>query len=279
MTAKLQQDVPFSWEEEMNEQADRLMEQRGETIPPMNVLVEEAATIEKSLAQSKQSSDTGDDLSVLMSEAQTTGVKPDKQLKQVRAVIPRLKGKQPKPSGPSRPAPLQRVIKLPEVSTQKDKVSPITPDVTSLTQTGELVKPGDEAPVDSSYQESFTSQQESAAMREQIESLNQRMISMEATLEALLAERAHLPDHIKNVQTDLNSQLTIMSDRLYTALERNIDHTALNEASIVIKDARDTSDANLTTIAESTASNPDSTSPIASSVPLSQKKKKVRLVA
>lgn len=128
------------------------------------------------------------------------------------------------------------------------------------------------------YQESFTSQQESAEMRHQIESLDTRLMNMETMFEALLAERKGLPKHLDGYREEMNKQLTIMMDRINTALERDIPSTTLEQAKGDVQTMSGETDyvlCQLTTDAENTPATDSATS---SAAPITKSRRRVRLI-
>lgn len=128
------------------------------------------------------------------------------------------------------------------------------------------------------YQESFTSQQESAEMRHQIESLDTRLMNMETMFEALLAERKGLPKHLDGYREEMNKQLTIMMDRINTALEKDIPSTSLEQAKGDVQTMTGETDhvfCQLTTDAEN---NPAKDSATSSAAPITKSRRRVRLI-
>lgn len=128
------------------------------------------------------------------------------------------------------------------------------------------------------YQESYTSQQESAEMRHQIESLDTRLMNMETMFEALLAERKGLPKHLDGYREEMNKQLTIMMDRINTALEKDIPSSSLEQAKGDVQTMTGETDyvfCQLTTDAEN---NPAKTSATSSAAPITKSRRRVRLI-
>lgn len=128
------------------------------------------------------------------------------------------------------------------------------------------------------YQESFTSQQESAEMRHQIESLDTRLMNMETMFEALLTERKGLPKHLDGYREEMNKQLTIMMDRINTALERDIPSTSLEQAKGDVQTMTGETDHvfnQLTTDAENAPAKDSATS---SAAPITKARRRVRLI-
>lgn len=128
------------------------------------------------------------------------------------------------------------------------------------------------------YQESYTSQQESAEMRHQIESLDTRLMNMETMFEALLAERKGLPKHLDGYREEMNKQLTIMMDRINTALEKDIPSSSLEQAKGDIQTMTGETDhvfGQLTTDAEN---NPAKGSATSNAAPITKSRRRVRLI-
>lgn len=128
------------------------------------------------------------------------------------------------------------------------------------------------------YQESFTSQEETAELRNHIDSLDTRLSSIEEMINAIMLERSNLPNHLDRHREEINKQFTIISDRLHTALEQNIDHTAVaqtaKDVSVLSADANHT----LGTLTTELTKEPKAGSATASNVPITRKPRRVRVV-
>jgi len=76
---------------------------------------------------------------------------------------------------------------------------------------------------DDVYEESFASQHETAQLREDMETLTEKMESklnaLSAQFDLVMKERELLPGIINTIRADTNAQLTEFSDKLYTLLE------------------------------------------------------------
>lgn len=94
--------------------------------------------------------------------------------------------------------------------------------------------------VDSSdYQESFASQRETSEMRSELEGVSARLANLEQVLETVLAERSTLPKHISTIREDLNSQLTLMMDKLNSSIEAGVTSAAAQNAAQAVVNASD----------------------------------------
>jgi len=177
---------------------------------------------------------------------------------------------------------LEDLIKDVETPTQPVFASSVPRNVHDRGDKPVLVKrpatSGTDSQKDTDYQESFTSQEETAQVRHYIESLDARLQVMETMIGSLAAERKGLPRHLDNYREEMNKQLTIMSDRLHTALERNIDPATVaqvNKDITVLGAETDHVFNQLKTDAESEPSKESATS---QNAPISKQKKKVRVV-
>lgn len=128
------------------------------------------------------------------------------------------------------------------------------------------------------YQESFTSQQESAEMRHQIESLDTRLMNMETMFEALLAERKGLPRHLDGYREEMNKQLTIMMDRINTALERDIPSTTLEQTKGDVQTMSGETDYVLCQLTTDAENMPATDSATSSAAPITKSRRRVRLI-
>lgn len=91
----------------------------------------------------------------------------------------------------------------------------------------------------SDYQESFASQRETSEMRSELEGMSARLSNLEQVLETILAERSTLPKHISTIREDLNSQLTLMMDKLNSSIEAGVTSAAAQDASQAVVSASD----------------------------------------
>nr|WKE35276.1 hypothetical protein [Plasmopara viticola lesion associated mononegaambi virus 6] len=128
------------------------------------------------------------------------------------------------------------------------------------------------------YQESFTSQQESAEMRHQIESLDTRLMNMETMFEALLEERKGLPKHLEGYREEMNKQLTVMMDRIHTALEKDIPSTSLEQAKGDIERMTGETEHVFDQLKTDVENNPSTGSATASAAPITKSRRRVRLI-
>jgi hypothetical protein len=128
------------------------------------------------------------------------------------------------------------------------------------------------------YQESFTSQQETAELREEVSSLASRLVNLEAILEGLVQERKHLPEHLARLTSGINAQFTIMNDRLSAAIESGIAPESAQQLSEQVVEMTSSSTKVLETLTEDLQSTPTTKSQVSQTRPITGKKKKVRLV-
>lgn len=111
--------------------------------------------------------------------------------------------------------------------------------------------------------ESFTSQRETAEIRNDIEILGKKLTVVERSLEALLKEREALPEHFKKIQESMNKQLTLMADKINYVLENN----AKSEVATVVKETveavRTDANENLSAMRSLALAAPSTSSPLA----------------
>jgi len=111
--------------------------------------------------------------------------------------------------------------------------------------------------------ESFTSQRETAEIRNDIEILGKKLTVVERSLEALLKEREALPEHFKKIQESMNRQLTLMTDKINFVLENN----AKSEVATVVKETveavRTDANENLSAMRSLALAAPSTSSPLA----------------
>lgn len=142
-------------------------------------------------------------------------------------------------------------------------------------------KPKDRKPSmadDETYQESFTSQQESAEMRHHIESLDTRLMNMESMFEGLLAERKGLPKHLDNYREEMNKQLTVMMDRIHTALEKDIPASSLEQSKGDIQNMTGETDHVFNQLTTDVENDPSKQSATANTAPITKSRRRVRLI-
>lgn len=131
---------------------------------------------------------------------------------------------------------------------------------------------------DRTYQESFASQQESAEMRHQIEALDTRLMNMENLFESLLTERKGLPKHLDNYREEMNKQLTVMMDRIHTALEQNVPSTTLEQSKSDVKTMTGETEHVFDQLTTDAENEPATGSATSGSAPITKSRRRVRLI-
>jgi hypothetical protein len=128
------------------------------------------------------------------------------------------------------------------------------------------------------YQESFASQQEAAEIRGHIESLDTRMLNIESLIESVMKEREGMTHHLSNLRSDMNKQLTIMSDRLHTALEKDISTSAIAQSKEDVAIMTAESSHVLSQLETDIGNEPSQDSATSRTVPITTRRRKVRLI-
>lgn len=114
------------------------------------------------------------------------------------------------------------------------------------------------------YEESFASQQETAQLREDFDTITQRFEALEAQFNLVMKERQNLPDVINNIRADLNSQLTMFSDKLYSILESQVSKQEIQSALATIEEVKNDHSEQLKAASGYLSADPKASSPIVS---------------
>lgn len=112
------------------------------------------------------------------------------------------------------------------------------------------------------YEESFASQQETAQLREDFDTITQRFETLEAQFNLVMKERQNLPDVINNIRADLNTQLTSFSDKLYSILESQASKQEIKSALATIEEVRSEHSEQLKAASGYLSAEPKASSPI-----------------
>jgi chromosome segregation ATPase len=88
------------------------------------------------------------------------------------------------------------------------------------------------------YEESFASQQETAQLREDIENMNHRFDTIEKQFSLMMKERTNLPDVLNTIRADLNAQLTMLHDKMYSVLEASASKDTVKDVMTQIEEVR-----------------------------------------
>jgi FtsZ-binding cell division protein ZapB len=78
--------------------------------------------------------------------------------------------------------------------------------------------------VEPDYPESLASQLELDELKEGFEELTDKYKSLAEQLDLVIRERENIPVLLRGMQADLNSQLTMFSDKLYQSLESQMSN-------------------------------------------------------
>jgi uncharacterized protein (UPF0147 family) len=181
------------FEESVNDMVDELLEEHGQTVPELSVLLADAEAIEKALAGKSQPN---------VPHKKHKGAQIEK--------VSNSKGKGK------------------EITPDLD-ATPTTPRKPFIHNEHSEISVSD--PIDEDYQESFASQMETAEMRGEIESFSVRLTNMESIIEGLLKERTNLPVHLERLNVSINQQFTVMNERLNAAIESNMVGSTLTQTS------------------------------------------------
>jgi hypothetical protein len=167
----------------------------------------------------------------------------------------------------------------------KGKAKVSDPDITPTATRKPIFNPEgssgrtqDSDPLEGDYQESFTSQQETAEIRGEIEMFSGRLMSMEAVLEGLVNERKNLPKHLERLQISLNQQFTVMNERLNAAIESGTIGNTLSQTSQDAGNMAQSASTVIDAIQTDLSSPPSGSSQISQPAVITGGRKKVRLV-
>lgn len=116
--------------------------------------------------------------------------------------------------------------------------------------------------VDADYPESFASQVEMTELRESFEAMTEKYTSLEEKMDLIMKERENIPLILKNMQIDLNNQLTMFSDKLYQSLESRTPETNVEAAMTVIEQIRADHNEQFKTAVSHASAEPTATSPL-----------------
>lgn len=115
---------------------------------------------------------------------------------------------------------------------------------------------------DDDYEESYASQQETAQLREDFDNITEKFNTLETQFNLIMKERQNLPDVINNIRSDLNTQLTQFSDKLYTILESQASKKDIQTALATIEEVRSEHSDQLKAASGYLSSEPKASSPI-----------------
>lgn len=124
-----------------------------------------------------------------------------------------------------------------------------------------LVEASDDTP-EADYPESFASQVEMSELRESFEAMTEKYTSLEEKLDLIMKERENIPTILRNMQTDLNNQLTMFSDKLYHSLESRAPEANVEAAMTVIEQIRTDHNEQFKTAVSHASAEPTATSPL-----------------
>jgi hypothetical protein len=233
-------DNTYEFQERVDEAFEEVMEQRGETLPGIPTLLKDAEAIERVLKEPERKTGRpkSDDTDELERELRALGHGSP-------AIPPRPKGK-----GKNKP--------------HFSHAQPLTL--------------GPERLGDIDYQESFASQQETAEMREELNGLASRMSHIETILEGLLNERQQLPVHLEQFNIDMTRQLTLMNEKLSSAVEKGLSTTVAQQTAEQITMVASNAHNVLDTIQGDLTADPSPVSRVSQKAPIKGGKKRVKLV-
>jgi uncharacterized protein YoxC len=222
-----QPDETFQGDQELIEKMDEVMEQEQVRVPGITDLLQVAS-----------------DTEAIMGRESTEEEKPQSDEKELEELM----SDQHTPTLPS------KEFRKPDKSSRKGK-EPAKPVFEEGADDG--------SDNEHDYAESFASQRETAELREEVESITTKMAHLEDTIKGLLKEREALPGHLVTIREDINRQMTMMMDRLYSATESNLPQSSVQAAVTDIEAARDTAADRLNSAASYAQVPPKATSPLA----------------
>jgi len=190
--------APIKWDEEM-EEMDEYLERTGISVPPVSQLLHQVDVLEGVKLPDDQ---------VLVSESKS--VTEGQTSKELETLMGNLD---------LGPWDDRAVIKM-----DKGKAKVVVEDD----------QPGDPG----EYQESFASQQETAQLREELESMGEKYKGLEEQVSLMMKERDNLPEALNQIRADLNKELTAFSDKLYTLLEDQAPRQEVKTAISQVEDIR-----------------------------------------
>lgn len=135
----------------------------------------------------------------------------------------------------------------------------------------------DGKPDEHPYQESFTSQQETAEMREEMSGITARLSNMESTLEMVIKERQNLPTHLERITQDINRQFTLMNERLNASIEAGMTTATAQQAAERLQEISTGAEMVLNVVKADLESPPSKNSQTGKKQVITGKKKKIQL--
>jgi len=241
------------WSEEVEDEFDAEAEKGKVKMPPMTELLRDAQEVEQAVEESS--------------------VKPASSGKS------KLSTPEARPSVKELDAPNTFESDLDElVNTPTKKVPAPGTLLPKVIPKGPVRIPSQSKQETTDYEESFTSQQETAEIRGQIESFDNRMKVLEQQIRGMLSEREQLPRHLDRHRNEINTQLTLMSDKLYTILESKKGEDVARQTKIDLTTVKEDSDEVINRITTDLQSPPTDSSVISKSAPIKTKGKRVRLI-
>nr|WKE35280.1 hypothetical protein [Plasmopara viticola lesion associated mononegaambi virus 7] len=142
---------------------------------------------------------------------------------------------------------------------ESESLSGFTPNPRMMTR---ALPPTKHSSVSQTENESFTSQRETAELRGDLEFLSSKVIMLEKTLETLLKERETIPGHIQKIQENMNSQLTLMMDKVINGIESVQNPVQVKTAQEEIELVRSDANEQLSAMRSLASAAPSSSSPL-----------------
>lgn len=131
---------------------------------------------------------------------------------------------------------------------------------------------------DVDYQESFTSQQETAEIRGEMQSLDNRLMNIEAIVNSVVAERDGMQQHLDRLKEDVNKQFTVLMDRLHTALEKDINPTVLQQSRSDVEVLSGDTHKVLHQLSSDLGQAPSSSSPTSGRAPIATSRRRIKII-
>lgn len=277
-----------TWAEDVEDDIARTMEERGDTMPPLDELSEVVDDIEATYVDAPESKPSKPPIPIKkMKHPLRTGFGRGKG--RTRSVPPILLEEPIEEREEGEGVDLAALMGELKNQSQKsqDSTTGVSLEQSGVSQNSDKPKKlsSDNRPEfkpaslsEREYQESFTSQQESAEIRHQMEVLDIKLMNVETVLNAIVAERANLPKHIDHLREETNKQLTIVLDRLHTALEMNTSNSIIQDSKNDIEVLSEETEHVLRQVGTDVRNDPSMTSATSNKMPITKKSRRTRLV-
>nr|WKE35272.1 hypothetical protein [Plasmopara viticola lesion associated mononegaambi virus 5] len=248
------------WDEEVEDELERARINDGAVLPAITELEKEAESIEQIIKKEETAGNQTDDAAI------------DRFDSEILRLIEHDHGKEvEQPATTESRVPIKKLEKPKPKRLESNRK-------TALINDEREHHSSDRSADDREYQESFTSQQETAEIRHHIDSLDNKMMHIETLLETIMAERSSFPKHLARHQEDMNKQLTIVLDRLHTALEKDISPNLIEQSKSDVEVLTAESDKVMNQMKTDLSVEPSASSATARSQPIAKNRRKIRVI-